>query len=170
MQDCLDIIYKEIDKLYYEARSAYEKWLTIVAERELQRTRMELNKRERTNYELRLEFSENSFRCRWFKVEFHRHHTTKKLKKIYTAIAEPESGNYGKGKFRSANEWELELIMYAEVEFAPIRNKVKHLMKAHRNILYAAKAGNIKVEVKPQVTRVEKTELTISSIKKRMTS
>jgi hypothetical protein len=60
--------------------------------------------------------------------------------------------------------------MYAEVEFAPIRNKVKHLMKAHRNILYAAKAGNIKVEVKPQVTRVEKTELTISSIKKRMTS
>lgn len=99
-----------------------------------------------------------------------KHYSTGKIRKNYKAIKEPESGRYDKYSFKKANDWELELIMYAEVEFAPIRNKVKHLMKAHRSILHAAKAGNIKVEVKPQVTRVEKTELTISSIKKRMTS
>ena len=170
MQLILDSIYKETDKLYYEAQSVYNKWLAYVAEREIQRTNHQLDKKEYTNYEMRLEFSKNSFRCRWFRVDFFKHYSTGKIRKNYKALKEPESGQYDKSTFKNSSDWELELIMYAEIEFAPIRNKVKHLMKAHRNILFAAKAGNIKVEVKPQVTRVEKTELTISSIKKRMAS
>ena len=37
MQDVLESIYKETDKLYYEAQSVYDKWMTLIAERELQR-------------------------------------------------------------------------------------------------------------------------------------
>ena len=165
MQKLLDDIYKEIDNLYYESRTVYEKWMTIIAERELARTNNSLDGKESTNYELRLEFTESSFRCRWFKVEFFRHHTTKKLTKNYVALEVPEDGIYKKGKFRKASDWEIELIMYAEAEFGPIRKTIKHLMKAHQSILYAAKAGNKKVTAKPQVTRVEKTPLTIGLIK-----
>ena len=45
MQLILDSIYKETDKLYYEAQSVYNKWLAYVAEREIQRTNHQLDKK-----------------------------------------------------------------------------------------------------------------------------
>ncbi|GMQ49709.1 conjugative transfer protein MobI(A/C) [Vibrio sp. 10N] len=167
MQNILDAIYDEIDREYYRANEVYQNWMTVIAKREVERSQRKLDKSEKTNYELRLEFAGNSFALRWLKVTFTRHHTSKKLTKLYENISVPEDGRYKKGKFQKADEWELKMVMYAEEALSPIRVKVKHLMKAHQNVIYAAKSMNTDVQIKPQASRVEKTDLTIAKIKQR---
>lgn len=167
MQHILDAIYEEIDREYHRANEVYQNWMTVIAKREVERSQRKLDKSEKTNYELRLEFNGNAFTIRWLKVTFTRHHTSKRLTKLYENISIPEDGKYKKGKFPKADEWELKMVMYAEDALAPIRAKVKHLMKAHQNVIYAAKVMKSDVQVKPQVSRVDKTDLTIAKIKQR---
>ena len=47
MQEALDVIYKEVDKLYYEVKFVYEKWLGLIAERELERKDIGLASKEK---------------------------------------------------------------------------------------------------------------------------
>lgn len=168
VQAIIDEIYNEIDRLYYESRSVYERWMTLMARREVDRKNRRLEHDERTNYELKLEFKENSFSVRWLSVMFIRNQKTGRSQKIYKSVAVPVNGSYGRTKFPKASEWELEVILHAEEVLGPIRNQIKHLMKAHQSIIYACKSGHVNIEIKPLVTRVEKTELTIASIKERL--
>ena len=156
-----DEIYKRIDLIYEAVCDAQSGWMRKVAMSEVNRTTME----ERTNYELRIEFSGPSFTIRWFSFQFVRHGNKKT--RVVKSISIPRSGKYQRSQFRKAQDWEMELIMAIEDSISSYRVQIKHLMKTHQSLMYLSKESSRPIEAVPMKKRVTKPNHSISNYKNR---
>lgn len=162
MEKIRDEIYAEIGCLYETAMTIHRGWMKKVARRELDRVGDVKLKTEKTIYELRLEFSGPSFVIKWNKVSFVRNNN--KPIRLVRSLAVPNNGIY-----KEAEGWELALIMQAESALAPIRQQLKHLMKAHRSIVWASKViDSDEIEVKLMNSRVAVPDYSIKKFKNQM--
>lgn len=167
MEKIRDEIYAEIGRLYETATTIHRGWMKKVARRELDRLEDVKLKTEKTIYELRLEFSGPSFVIKWNKVSFVRNNN--KPIRLVRSLAVPNNGIYKEVSFKEAEGWELALIMQAESALAPIRQKLKHLMKAHRSIIWASKViDSDEIEVKLMNSRVTVPDYSIKKFKNQM--
>lgn len=167
MEKIRDEIYAEIDRMYETAMTIHRGWMKKVARRELDRVGDVKLNTEKTNYELRLEFSGSSFVIRWNKISFVRNND--KPIRLVKSIAVPNNGIYKEINFKEAESWDLALIMQAESALGPIRQQLKHLMKAHRSIVWASKViGSDEIEVKLMNSRVTVPDYSIKKFKNQM--
>ncbi len=134
-----------------------------IAERESNRQYGVNIQKESTNYELNLDFSGASFSVRWFNVGFVRNGT--RVVRLRKSIAVPKNRRYTEANFKKAEPWELEIILQIESVMFPIRNQLISLMKAHYNILMAAKSGGIKINTMDLRERVTPKEISIKMFK-----
>lgn len=125
-------IYKAIDALYADATSYQEMWMIKIAKRELSLSKADYMNDLSIKYEFKIEFSEASFRLRWFHCRFVRNGG--RVVRIARAIAVPRNGKYGSDRFKDASEWELDFILELEKYLCPIRNQLKFLMKMHLDL------------------------------------
>lgn len=170
MKEIQEAIYKKIDDLFDDAQYIIMVWMKEVAKREKNREGTALGREERTNYEFRIELSGPSFRLRWFNIKFVKR-TGKGLKPLRVAkpVSLGEFDKVGIKKFPLAQDWELELIQNVEKHASEIRAQLKHLMKAHQSITYAAKAAGISdFKPVPIKQRVTITKYSISEFKQKM--
>lgn len=156
-----DEIYKRIDLIYDAVCDAQSVWMKQVALTEVNRTSME----EKTNYELRIEFSGPSFTIRWVSFQFVLHGNKKT--RVVKGISIPESGKYTQSQFKRAQAWELDLINGVEESISPYRVQLKHLMKMHQTMLHLGKVSNRPVTAIPMKERVTKPSYSISDYKNR---
>ena len=163
MNEIRDSIYRVIDELYRDSQMYQEIWMRKIAEREVNRSRQKGKSTEATNYELRLEMSGPSFRIRWMKVLFVRH--GEKYTRVVKSIPVPESCQYKKKNFPKAEDWELEIILMIEEGMASVRKQLKHLMKSHQSLTYAAKEKGQSLEVLPLRSRIEPRNISIKMFK-----
>ena len=163
MQQVADAIYEEIEKLYGQADMLHGIWMKSVAEREVNRSYTDINNRESTNYELRVEFNGIGFRLRWIEIQFVRRGS--KTLRLTKNITCPENGKYKKSQFKKAEEWELLLINKVEESLCQIRYKLKHLMKAHSSIIWASKLNKQPLVTKDMKFRVDRKVRSIKDIK-----
>lgn len=154
-----DEVYKRIDLIYDAICDAQSIWMKRIAIQEVNRTSHD----ERTSYEMRVEFTGPSFVVRWLHFQFVRHGNKKT--RIAKAISIPDNGKYKKSQFKKAQEWELDLITGIEETISSYRVQLKHLMKAHQSIIYAAKASDRPIKTIPIKNRVEKQNHTIAEYK-----
>lgn len=159
-------LYKAIDGLYVLSSDYYRSWARQVAQRELARMTKGVSHRESTRYELRVEFNGSGFAIYWYEITFVK--TSSRVIRLAKMISAPESGAYKKESFKHASEWELQLILNAEEYLAPVRNQLKNLLKAHRSILFAARAGGNKLTAVPIKNRVEKIQVSVQKLKKQL--
>ncbi|NOI32003.1 conjugative transfer protein MobI(A/C) [Vibrio coralliilyticus] len=163
MQSVVEAIYDEIDELYGKADILYSTWMKSVAEREVNRSYTDINNREKTSYELRVEFNGVCFRIRWLEVQFvKRGNKTLRLTKNITC---PESGKHKMSQFKKGDEWELRLIEMLEESLSQIRYKLKHLMKAHSSIVWASKPNKQPLVTKEMKDRVERKVRSMKKVK-----
>ncbi len=163
MQTLIDGIYEKIDELYKKSSILQTAWMRQVAEREYNRSYADKKNPEKTNYQLRIEFSGFTFRIRWFEIQFVKNGA--KTIRLSKAIAAPVSGKCKMSQFSKAQGWELFLIEKFEEEYALVRNQLKHLGKAHQSIVWASKSSSETLETKEIKYRVTKPTKTIKSIK-----
>jgi hypothetical protein len=154
-----DEIYKRIDLIYYAVCDTQSAWMKRVAIQETNRDSYD----ERTNYELRVEFSGSSISIRWLYYRFVLRGNNKV--RVLKSISIPENGKYEKYQFKHAQDWELDIITGIEEAISPYRVQLKHLMKAHQSIIYAAKASNRPINPIPIKNRVEKQSHSIAKYK-----
>ncbi|NAZ94262.1 conjugative transfer protein MobI(A/C) [Vibrio toranzoniae] len=154
-----DEIYKRIDLIYEAVCDAQSVWMKRVALAEVNRTTVE----EKTNYELRVEFSGPSFTIRWICFQFVLHGNKKT--RVVKGLSIPESGRYRESQFNRAQDWELDLIKGVEESISPYRVQLKHLMKMHQTMLHLGKVSNRPVTAIPISERVTKPSHSISDYK-----
>lgn len=167
MKEIQQAIYKKIDDLFDDAQYLIMVWMKEVAKREKHREGTALGREERTNYEFRIELSGPSFRMRWFNVKFVKR--AGKAVRITKPVSLGESDKVGSKKFPFAQDWEMELILNVEEQASKIRAQLKHLMKAHQSLTYAAKAAGISdFKPVPIKQRVTITKYSISEFKQKL--
>lgn len=170
MQNTRDEIYRCIDENYMAAVSVQRAWANAIAKREVGRKYTSRRNTESTNYHFKIEFNGSSFKLRWFNVKF----VWRNGKKIRISkhIVLPKSGRYSISQFKYADDWELEIIEKVEENLCGVRNQVKHLMKAHQSLVWAAKCnGGVfhnAFETIPMKDRVEPTPYSVQEFKLRM--
>jgi hypothetical protein len=156
-----DEIYNRIDLIHDAVCDAQSGWMKRVALAEVNRTSIE----ERTNYELRIEFTGPSFIIRWHHFQFVRHGNKKT--RVVKGLAIPDNGKYKQSQFRKAQDWELELINGIEESISSYRVQLKHLMKMHQTMLHLGKTSGRVVKVIPIKERVTKSTHSIAEYKNR---
>jgi len=163
-----DAVYSAIDALYEDAVLYQKIWMRQVAKKELELAgKINSKLDDRTSYQLRIELSGASFIIRWLHVKFTRNNG--KLIRLNKAIAIPRNGKYTKANFGYAAEWELNMIVELEDQLAPIRFQLKHLMKAHKSIWYAARGvANNDLKIVSIRERVTPPDFSISKFKEKM--
>lgn len=80
----------------------------------------------------------------------------------------PRTGKYTKAQFKAASEWELNLILEVEGHLNPIRNQLKHIMKAHYAIGNSVKASGDKFKAIKMKDRVTPSTVSIKHYKEKM--
>ncbi|MDE1237842.1 conjugative transfer protein MobI(A/C) [Vibrio aestuarianus] len=160
-------IQEDLDELYEESKYVFELWMRRVAEREVERYRRK-DRKEKTNYQLSLEFHGSSFRVRWIYVRFVKNN--ERIVRVAKPIAMPRNYKYGRSKFKYADPWEIELIEQIEEVLHLIRLKSSALMKAHQTLLKMNKSIDRCFECSTTKQRVKTTSQSISKYKLRLTS
>lgn len=90
-------IREDLDELYVEAKYIFEAWMKEVATREVRRIQSR-NRKEKTNYQLALEFHGNSFRIRWLRVQFIKNN--ERIIRVSKPLAVPKNFRYSTAKFK----------------------------------------------------------------------
>nr|WP_321382876.1 conjugative transfer protein MobI(A/C) [uncultured Vibrio sp.] len=163
----ISAIQDEIDSLYEESKYLYEYWMRKIADREVKRLQRR-DKKERTHYQLSLEFHGSSFRTRWIHVQFIKHN--ERIIRVAKPIAVPRNNKYGSVKFKYAEPWELDLICKIEEVLYPIRVKKSALMKAHQTLIKTNKFLNVGCDISMLKQRVSPTMHTIAKYKQSYSS
>ncbi|MDG3087810.1 conjugative transfer protein MobI(A/C) [Vibrio hannami] len=166
MKEIQKLIYEKIDELFEEAQMFQEGWMNSIARREINRKYGHNVKKEHTRYQLRLEFSGSSFKIRWYLVTFVKYRD--KVHRTVKSVSIRPNGKPYDTSFHHADPWEHELIFQVEKYLSIIRHKLKHLMKAHYNLLNAAKGTDEEIKAIAIKDRVTPRDISIKRIKRKL--
>ncbi len=137
-QELVNYLQLTIVDEYYKAVQWYNVWCRKIADRENKRKHKLLSHSEITKFELRIITSEKSFTIHWVEVLFVQDGNKKKrlTTHVKQLVGNSCKGYYSPHSFKSAGQWELDLILQLETALIPIRKRIKHLSNIYRSLNY----------------------------------